>query len=179
MTATQAGTAGRSAVRFQQLLDDVPVVGGEFVVNLDAARNVLSVSGEALPAAAVAATPRIGSAAAREAAIAAVAKARRVAPFRLEATQPTLWIYDARILGGPGPERPTLVWRLDVRSTEGLPIDELVLVDAQLGSVALRIDQIETCQEPRRSATAPILPRSIRAPCLFAARAALHTSSRT
>ena len=143
VTATQAGTAGRSAVRFQQLLDDVPVVGGEFVVNLDAARNVLSVSGEALPAAAVAATPRVGSAAAREAAVAAVAKARRVAPFRLEATQPTLWIYDARILGGPGPERPTLVWRLDVRSTEGLPIDELVLVDAQLGSVALRIDQIE------------------------------------
>ena len=144
MTATQAGAAGRSAVRFQQLLDDVPVVGGEFVVNLDAARNVLSVSGEALPAAAaVAATPRIGSTAASAAAVAAVAKARRVAPIDLEATQPTLWIYDARILGGPGPERPTLVWRLDVMGKGGLPINELVLVDAQLGSVALRIDQIE------------------------------------
>ncbi|MDP9295022.1 MAG: M4 family metallopeptidase, partial [Actinomycetota bacterium] len=146
VTATGVGTGGHSAVRFQQLAEGVPVLGGELVVNLDAERNVLSASGEALPPAGVATSPRVGSEAARDAAIAAVAKARGVSAVRLQATLPGLWIYDAGILGGPGPEHPVLVWRLDVKAEDGLPVDELVLVDAQLGTVALRIDQIENAK---------------------------------
>ncbi|HYM56954.1 MAG TPA: M4 family metallopeptidase [Solirubrobacteraceae bacterium] len=145
-TASQSATAGRSAVRFQQLREGVPILGGELVVNLDADRNVLSASGESLPAAGVATSPRVGSAAARDAAIAAVAKEHGVAAFRLDADIPSLWIYDARILGGPGPGRPVLIWRLDVKGEGGLPIDDLVLVDAALGSVALRVEQIENAK---------------------------------
>ena len=140
VTGTEAGTGGRSAVRFQQQHAGVPVLGGEFVVNLDAARNVLSASGEALPGANVVTSAKVGSAAARQAAIAAVAKTHP--NVSLKATTPSLWIYDSRILGGPGLERPALVWRLDVKGDSGA-INELVLVDAGLGSVALRIDQIE------------------------------------
>ena len=142
VTASKAGLAGRSAVRFQQLHAGVPVVGGELVVNLDRARNVLSVSGETLPAA-VDTSPRVGSAAARAAAVAAVAKEHGVNGVRLTATLPSLAIYDAGILGGPGPERASLVWRLEVKGGDGMPIDELVLVDAVLGHVAVSIDQIE------------------------------------
>jgi len=145
VVGSEAATAGRAAVRFQQVHEGVPVLGGELVVNLDGERNVLSASGEALPHA-VATTPRIGSPAARKAAVAAVAKARGVAAFRLEATLPNLWIYDAGILGGPGPEGAVLVWRLEVKGEDGLPVDEMVLVDAQLGAVALRIDQIENAK---------------------------------
>src|SRR3954471_21331748 len=141
-TATDVGAGGRSTVRFQQLLDGVPVLGGEFAVNLDAQRNVLSAVGEALPTS-VDTAPRVGSGAARDAAIAAVAKAQGVAAPRLRAEIPTLAVYDAGMLGGPGPARPSLVWRLEVKGAARLPVDELVLVDAQLGSVALTIDQIE------------------------------------
>jgi Zn-dependent metalloprotease len=47
---TAEGPGRRSTVRFQQLRSGVPVLGGELVVNLDGARNVLSASGETLPA---------------------------------------------------------------------------------------------------------------------------------
>jgi len=142
-TSSEQAPAGRSVVRFQQQHDGVPVVGAELVVNLDADGNVLSASGEALPDPRVAAAPRVGSAAAQDVAIAAVAKQYGVAASRLDATLPSPWIYDAGILGGPGPDSPVLVWRLEVKGEDGLPIDELVLIDAQLGSVALRITQIE------------------------------------
>ena len=100
----------------------------------------------ALPDTGVGTSPGVGSTAARAAAIAAVAKTRGVSALRLDATLPSLWIYDAGILGGPGPEHPVLVWRLDVKGDDAAAIDELVLVDAQLGSVALRIDQIENAK---------------------------------
>jgi bacillolysin len=145
---TEAGTGGRSAVRFQQLHAGVPVLGGELVVNLDADRNVLSANGEALPDAKVATSPQVGSAAAREAAVAAVAKTHAGSPIRLKATVPSLWIYDSRILGGPGLARPVLVWRLEVKGGDGA-VNELVLVDAANGSVALRIDQIENALPQR------------------------------
>jgi bacillolysin len=142
VTKSVRGAAGRSTVRFQQLDDGVPVLGGEFVVSLDADRNVLSASGEAL-AGDVATAPGIGAAAAREAAVRAVARGEAVSAFQLKAELPELAIYDAGLLGGPGPPRPSLVWRLEVTSRSATPIDRLVLVDAQRGTVALTIDQIE------------------------------------
>jgi bacillolysin len=131
-----------SSVRFQQRADGIPVVGGELVVNLDAGRDVISASGELLPGS-VDRTPLVTAAGARQEAIAAVAKEHQVSAVRLTATTPRLWIYDARLLGGPGPQRPTLVWRLDVKGDSGLAIDDLVLIDAARGHMALRIPQIE------------------------------------
>ena len=139
-TATARGTAGRSTIRFQQLHDGLPVLGGELVVSLDGERNVLSASGEAL-ATDVATAPAVEAGAARAAAVAAVARGEGVSAFQLTATLPELAIYDAGLLGGPGPERASLVWRLEVTSRSA-PIDRLVLVDAQHGTVALTIDQI-------------------------------------
>ena len=137
-------SAGRSVVRFQQNHEGVPVLGGELVVNLDGSKNVLSAGGEVLPAPAVSVLPRIESSAASDTALEAVAKARSVPASKLQASKPSLWIYDSRILGGPGLAKPTLVWRMDVTGEGGPePIDELVLVDAQLGMVALHFNQIE------------------------------------
>jgi bacillolysin len=167
-TASDAGAGGRSAVRFQQLLDGVPVIGGEFAVNLDSQRNILSAVGEALPTS-IDTAPRVTSGAARDAAIAAVAKAHGVAAPRLRAEIPTLAVYDAGILGGPGsgPARPSLVWRLEVKGAAGLPVDELVLVDAQLGTVALTIDQIEHAKS-RSVCDAADTPTQV--PCLAPVR---------
>ena len=148
VTGTAGGARGRSAVRLQQLEDGVPVLGGEFVVNLDAQRNILSAAGEALPEA-VATTPAVTSTAARDTAIAAIAKEHGVAAPRLRADIPSLAIYDPAILGGPGPKSAVLVWRLEVKGVSGMPVDELVLVDARTGLVALSIDQIEEMKDRR------------------------------
>jgi bacillolysin len=133
----------RSSVRFQQVDGGVPVIAGELVADLDAQRNVLSVSGETLPDPQVDTSPQLGSAAARDAAIAMVAKGKGVSGARLDAGLPELGIYDARLLGGPGPSEPALVWQIDVKGTGGLMLDQLVFVDAHTGSVVLHIDQIE------------------------------------
>ncbi|MGH2751446.1 MAG: Ig-like domain-containing protein [Actinomycetota bacterium] len=133
---------GRSVVRFQQLHRSVPVLGGELTVNLDPSGNLLSASGEIVPSARVATAPQVRASAARRAARAAVTKTYGVPTRDLAATPPELWIYDSRILGGPGRGVPTLVWRTEVTGEATRPIDELVLVDAGLGSVALHFSQI-------------------------------------
>jgi bacillolysin len=107
--ASKTFRGGRSSVRFQQLLDGVPVLGGELVVNLDADRDVLAASGELLPGS-VARLPRVTADAARAEALAAVAKARKVSKARLTGSAPSLAVYDARLLGGPGPARRRPRW---------------------------------------------------------------------
>src|SRR5215203_5604559 len=85
-----ARAGGGATVRYQQTIDGVPVLGGEFAVTLDGANRVLSVGGEALPVETTDTTPRLGAPAATDAAIAAVAKADRVAPGALVAGEPAL-----------------------------------------------------------------------------------------
>ena len=77
---------GGTAVRLSQTVSGVPVLGGEFVVNLDAGRDILSVLGEASPVGAASTKPSVGADAAAEVAIGAVAKSRDVAARDLRAT---------------------------------------------------------------------------------------------
>jgi bacillolysin len=137
------------SVRFQQLQRGVPVLGGELVVNLDSAGNVRSASGETLPATKLSTTPRIEDAAARSTALSAIAKYRSIAASALEAAPPQLWIYDSRLLGGPGLDRPELVWRTEVTARGERPVRELVLVDAVRGGVSLHFDQIADAKNRR------------------------------
>ena len=50
-------------------------------------------------------------------------------------------MYDSKLLGGPGLDRPTLVWRVEVTGGAARAVNELVLIDAKLGSVALQFNQ--------------------------------------
>jgi Zn-dependent metalloprotease len=140
--------ARRAVVRLQQFRDGVPVLGGELVVNLDRDRNVLSAGGETMRAGPIQVEPTVGPAAARAAAIRVTARAHGIAAGNLRASRPQLWIYDPEILGRIG--QPSLVWRIDV-SGDGRrgPVDELVLVDARIGLVALHFDQVETAMYRR------------------------------
>jgi bacillolysin len=119
------------------------------VVNLDDQGNVLSATGEALPELRLSVSPAITVSEARTAAVAAVAKEQLGAVRHLEATSPRLWLYDSRLLGGPGLGVPTLVWRMDVEGEADGPVDELVLVDARLGNVVLHFSQIEDAKNRR------------------------------
>jgi bacillolysin len=147
LAETRSG--GRSAVRFQQTHRGVRVLGGELVVNLDERGEVLSANGEVVPGLSLSVHPQVTPGAAANSALAQVAKHYSIPVKELDATRPELWIYDSRLLGGPGLGRPTLVWRTDVTAGELDPIRELVLVDARRGYVTLNFSQIADAKNRR------------------------------
>jgi bacillolysin len=128
-----------SAVRLRQLYLGLPVLGGEFVVNLTADQAVLSAAGEASPVHSLDTVPATSASAAMGEALSATARAHATTVSRLQPSEPALWVYDPRLLGAPGPTRPLLVWRLEVRSEDDPLLRELVLVEADRGYVALRL----------------------------------------
>ncbi|MFQ6000527.1 MAG: hypothetical protein ACE5LG_02535, partial [Anaerolineae bacterium] len=140
---TSLADRGRSFVRFQQVYQGIPVMGGELIVQMDSSKNVLSANGEVLPDLAVDVVPTIDAEAARQTALAKVAKDYGLSVADLTTTEPELWIYNPILLGGPGLRFNALVWRMDVEPRELLPIRELVLIDAHLGAVALHFNQID------------------------------------
>jgi bacillolysin len=127
-----------AAVRFQQEHRGVPVLGGELVVRQDADGGIRSVAGETLPDIAVDVVPTVTASDARTAAVAAVAKGSALEPAELTAGRVERWLYDPVLLGAPGIPGPRLVWRTEVT---GPDVDELVLVDAGTGAIALRFSQ--------------------------------------
>ena len=145
----KAARGGRSFVRFQQMYQGIPVLGAELVVQVDAQGNVVSANGELLPGPQLDILPQIDAATARSRALSRVAKDHRLSPDDLAATPPELWVFNPLLLGGPGPHRTTLVWRMEVTALELLPIRELVLVDARQGFVALHFNQVDTARNRR------------------------------
>jgi len=144
------GTPLRHFVRFQQLFQGIPVLGGELILQMDADLNVVSVNGELLPDLAVETTPYIDAENARQKAVQAVADeysaAYGVAPEDLQTTDPELWIYNPLMLGAPGLREDMLVWRMEVTAKALTPIRELVLVDAGRGLIELHFSQIDTAK---------------------------------
>jgi len=135
---------GRRFVRFQQQYQNIPVIGGELIVQTNRNQAVLSASGEVLPNLTLGITPTVTAAAAQQTALGKVAKDYGLAVAALTTTPPELWIYDPALLEGPGPLLSRLVWRMEVTPKEILPIREFVLVDAQLGHVSLQFNQLHT-----------------------------------
>lgn len=141
---------GRSFVRFQQVYQGVPIMGGELIVQTTDRRAVVSVSGEIQPDLGVSVTPALSAEAARQQALRGVARAYGLSPSQLSSSQPQLWIYNPALLGGPGLRTPRLVWRMELRPadpTVAQPIREVTLVDAQRGVLALHFNQIADAKD--------------------------------
>ncbi len=137
---------GRTFVRFQQVAAGIPVLGGELIVQTDANQDVVSANGVILPdPAPPSASPRSSAGAAQRSALQGVAKELAVPVGALIASEPALWFYNPLLLGGPGPRVTRLVWRLEVTGNEP-PVRRFVLVDAQVGTVALQFDELETAK---------------------------------
>jgi bacillolysin len=145
---TQTAGGGRSYVRFQQVDGDIPIMGGELIVQLDGQKNVVSAIGQALPSAKISHTPAIGAASAAQRAIQTVAKHKNVAESTLAASTPSLWLHNPAILGGPGPQVTRLAWQVEVSGDEP-PVKQLVLVDAQLGAIIDTVEGLETALNRR------------------------------
>jgi bacillolysin len=137
--------AGGSSVRYQQLFRGVPVLAGEIIVNLDARGNLRAMAGEISPDLKLSVDPELGREDAADNARAAAAKVYGVDPSSLEASEPSLWIFDERLLR-PSPRPATLVWRTEVTPDDLAPIRQLVLVDAARGQVVLQFNQIDSAK---------------------------------
>ena len=144
---TEAVDKSRSFVRFQQVYQGVPILGGELVVQVTTAANgIISANGEILPDISLDTTPAVPASSAAETALGVVAKEYGFDPSVLGVSEPELWIYNPIILG-MNFNMTSLVWRMEVESVELLPINELVLVDAHLGAVALHFNQIDMAKD--------------------------------
>ncbi len=142
--STRPVAGGGTIVRLQQLVDGVPVMGGEVVVDLDPAGRTRAANAESLADAAPSTVPSVAAAVARTAALAVVAKHHGLAPEDLRGSVPTLAIFDPRIFGADGVQRSSLVWRVDVTSSTDVGVRRLVLVDASRGTITLDLDQLAT-----------------------------------
>lgn len=144
--STSRGSRG-DVVRYRQLYRGLPVIGGELVLSLDGAGQVLSLSGEVDPKLALAdLTPRITGAQAQEIAALATAKYRHVAKSALVADKPELSIFVPRLIGPRAVSPAQLVWRTSVGSRGPVATREFVLVSARTGGLVLHFDQVETAR---------------------------------
>jgi len=152
---------GGGRVRYQQMFKGIPVIGGELIVNMDRGGALLSMNGEtaAVPKN-LSLTPKVDKIKASTTALGAVAKWHKLSPLALISTEPELTIYDESLIGPGSGFNPRLVWRLEVRSRSLAPIRELVLIDAQLGVVALHFNQVDNFKNRRTYSAnnADILP---------------------
>ncbi len=135
------GTEG--SVRYQQLYQGVPVLAGELLVNLNGHGQLRAIIGEISPDLAVDITPVVASGEAKDTAVAAVAKVEGVDAGALRVSDPSLWIFDERLLK-PSNRPAILAWRVEVTPKQLGTFRYLVLIDAQRGQVATMFNQIDT-----------------------------------
>jgi Zn-dependent metalloprotease len=134
---------GRVIVRYQQNLQGVPVMGGELIVNTNGNGDLYSMNGEVSPNLSLSTQPGIDSLHATQTALQAIAKYYQKKPADFSATNPELWIFDESLLQ-PSTRPAELVWRMEVTSKDsGMPVRELVLVNARTGGLSLHFNQID------------------------------------
>ena len=139
ITGTSSSQGGGTAIHTQQLVDGVPVLAGELVVNLTDDNQILSVSGEGLPVTGLDTDPAVDRDQAATAAIAAVSEQAGVREGELDAADPELSVYDPRLYGETG--GTILAWSVQVYAPDSPEIVKQVLVDAHSGEAA-RINEL-------------------------------------
>jgi len=153
---------GRSTNRYQQVYQGVPVFGGDIVVNMDADGRLMAMAGKVSPKLAVDTTPGVSAEDATATAMQLLTAAYG-AGFTGVLTEPAaLWIYDESLFTESAAS-PSLVWKVVISGLPAYPVREIVLVNAQTGSVELHFNQIDTrwragrgAEQPRDYVSAPM-----------------------
>jgi bacillolysin len=140
---TNRSDNGQISVRYQQNYQGVPIMGGELIVNTNENGDLYSINGEISAELSVQTQPTIDAEQARQTALRAAAKWYQRTVEDFIASEPELWIYDESLLRSS--TRPAeLVWRIEVTPKDlGIPVRELVLVNAERGSISLHFNQID------------------------------------
>jgi bacillolysin len=141
LTKSKPRAGGGSSLRYQQVYQGVPVFAGEMIINLNADNALLSMNGEIAPELILSVIPTLTFDEARDTALGAVGKWYGLDVSELQASEPLLSIYDARLLK-PSALEPSLVWRIEVSSKQTAPIREMILIDAHSGSINLHFNQV-------------------------------------
>jgi uncharacterized repeat protein (TIGR01451 family) len=142
-----ATPGGGTAVRTQQLVDGVPVLAGELVVNLTDDNEILSVSGEASPVGDFDTDPALSRDASAAAATDAVAAGAGVDADGLDAVPGELRVYDPGLFGSDG--GTALVREVLVTAPSDTTVEKRVLVDADTGAIANVFELTQTALNRR------------------------------
>ncbi|MGD8457423.1 MAG: M4 family metallopeptidase [Anaerolineales bacterium] len=134
-------------LRYQQRYKGIPVMAGEIILNMTGQGQLISMNGEISPDLDLSVTPNITASAAKAIAIAKVGRTYNLSHSALKATIPKLWIFDEQLLL-PSTRAPELVWRVEVKAKDGIPVNELVLINAERGGISLQFNQIDTQWSP-------------------------------
>lgn len=143
-----AGLNSHVIERFQVTKRGVPIFGSQLIIDLDGELGVKSVHASNIVEVQVTSATTIAAGAAQVIAIDLVADHEQLDPSALQASPAELWIYNPISLG-LGRSRDRLVWRTNIRPGSTAPINYLVLVDANDGSIALSLNQVDTFALPR------------------------------
>ncbi len=134
---TLDSTTGGSVVRADQVVDGVPVFGGQVVMSLDEDQGVVSVSAATTEADEVP-EPVVSESKARLSALATTAKSHRLSADGLTATSVGRRLYDPALVHESDPIGTRPVWQFEV--TNGSDVRETVLVGTGRGEVALHFN---------------------------------------
>ena len=134
---TLDSATGGSIVRADQVVDGVPVFGGQIVMSLDEDQGVVSVDTATTEATEVPAA-LVSEARAQRAALAVTAKSHKVGADALTATGKGRRLYDPAIVHTSDPMGVRPVWEFEV--TNGSDIRERVLVGTDRGEIALHFN---------------------------------------
>ncbi|MFN8621149.1 MAG: M4 family metallopeptidase [Chloroflexota bacterium] len=147
LDTVDASARAGTVVRYQQVMGGVPVMGGDVIVAVDRGMGVTAVRGETSPDRTVDLDARIGPGVAARLARLAVVRSTGASAGSLLADRPERWVYDPRLLDGPGLPYARLVWKVRVHDGIG-SIDQLVAIDARSGDTALRFSQVRASTPP-------------------------------
>ena len=147
VTSVSRSALGGSVVRLDRTIDGVPLLGGDIAVDLTSDGRVRAASGMDTLDASVDTSTTVTPGEAARIAVRTTASERGIDPDQLTAGDPTLWIYDPRLIGAPGVPQARPVWHVVVTSSLRPDVRHLVLVDARRGSTALAVDLITHARE--------------------------------
>ncbi|MGE5374957.1 MAG: M4 family metallopeptidase, partial [Bacteroidota bacterium] len=141
---------GQKTVKYQQQHEGVPVMGGELIVNTNGEGDLYSINGEISLDLTLDTQPSISADQARRTAMESMARWYEKSPEDFVSTDPALWIFDESLLR-PSTRPAELTWRMEVTAKDsGLPVRELVLVNAENGSISLHFNQVDQAESPSR-----------------------------
>ena len=161
---------GRNISRFKQVYNNIPVYGGELVVDVDANNNLRSINGNIAPAINVSTSPTVSVQHAQMAALDVVAKNYHVFTNTLLASKPELIIFNAPVAGMNGGNESLLAWKFVVSSVSSAfsakePIKEQVIIDANNEKIINHFNLIAETKnrltyDLQNTTSSPVLRRS-------------------
>ncbi len=138
----RALSQGGHAIRFQQLHNGLPVIGGEIIVHQNDRREVKAVIGEISAELGLDTLATVQAERAEQIARELCARLYGESEAQLVASSPELAVYDPVLVGALGIQKPMLVWQLEVTGRGITPVREYVLVEAHSGKVVLHFSKI-------------------------------------